>query len=232
MVAYEEIEIVYHTLSSDMETLRTYPNIQSLIREACLVINDQNDKALKQNEMTTYARNRMLPSYTYFMTHFWEANAKRYNNLQLFKVYRILNPKYVKSLGDRFTTVFVQNHLRLLTDNESWEHLLSEIHFNQIIEQVAEYRRLCHDENYEDVNYEDTLKRIVAFWKTHRNELSAWWVLVEKAYLTQPSSCAAERALSVFTRIMTENMKNSLIDVIEGSMMVAFNEENDFDIEI
>ena len=32
----------------------------------------------------------------------------------------------------------------------------------------------------------------------------------------QPSSCAAERVLSVFIRIMNDDMKNSLIDVIES----------------
>ena len=48
--------------------------------------------------------------------------------------------------------------------------------------------------------------------KIDHNILSAWWILVEK----QPSSCAAERVLSVFIRIMNDNMKNSpLIDVIE-----------------
>ena len=53
-----------------------------------------------------------------------------------------------------------------------------------------------------------------------------------KAYLTQPSSSATERALSVFTRIMTDNMKNALIDVIEGSMMVVINDDVDSDIDI
>ena len=46
------------------------------------------------------------------------------------------------------------------------------------------------------------------------------------------SSSAAERALSVFTRIMTDNMKNALIDVIEGSMMVVINDDVDSDIDI
>ena len=100
----------------------------------------------------------------------------------MFKIYRILNPKYVKSLGDRFTTDFVRNHLRQLIDNEKWEHLLNENQLLEIIEQTAEYRRLCRDEDYENVDYKDTLKRILAFWKTHHDTLSAWWVLVEKAY--------------------------------------------------
>jgi hypothetical protein len=215
-----------------MNTLDNYPNIQLLIREACAAINDQNEKEATNTKMMTYARNIMLKGYVYFMSHFWEPNAKRFNNLQLFKVYRILNPKYVQSLGDRFTTDFVRNHLRQLIDNETWEHLLNENQLLQIIEQTADYKRLCRDEDYEDVDYKDTLKRITAFWKTHHNILSAWWELVEKAYLTQPSSCAAERALSVFTRIMTDNMKNALIDVTEGSMMVCINDEADSDIEI
>ena len=55
------------------------------------------------------------------------------------------------------------------------------------------------------------------------NILSAWWilVLVERVYfkLTQPSSCVAKSVLSFFTRIMTDNMKNSLIVVIVGRIM-------------
>ena len=43
----------------------------------------------------------------------------------------------------------------------------------------------------------------------------------------QPSSCAAERVLSVFTRIMNDNMKNSLIDVIVGAMIVAISDNCD-----
>ena len=177
--------------------------------------------------MITYARDIMLKGYVYFMTHFWDANAKRQRNLQLFKIYRILNPKYVQSLGATFTGAYVRTQLQQLINDEGWAHILSEQQLLQIIEQTAEYKRLCSNEDFEDMDYKDILKRIVQFWKTHHVSLCAWWILVERAYLTQPSSCAAERALSVFTRIMTENMKNSLIDLIEGTMMLNINDDGD-----
>jgi hypothetical protein len=207
----------------------SYPNIQSLIRAKCETIHDPVHKESKRSELVTYARDKMLLGYTYFMTHFWETNAKRYKNLQLFKIYRILNPKFVKSLGDNFTTAYVETQLHQLIQNERWQHILNRQQSLRIIEQTAEYKRLCRNEDDENLGYKDSLKRIVAFWKTHRHALSAWWVLVEPAYLTQPSSCAAERALSVFTRCMTDNMKNALIDVIEGSMMLAINDDDDID---
>ena len=142
----------------------------------------------------------------------------------------MLNPKLIQSLGDTFTIAYqyVQNHLRQLIDNEQWEHLiLNEKELQEIIAQTAEYKRLCRNENFEDVDYKDTLVLIVKFWKKYYNELSAWWILVEPAYLTQPSSAAAERTLSIFTIIMTNNMKNSLTDVIEGSMMLVMNKEEE-----
>ena len=227
MVAYDEIAKVFHSLEANMDFLASCPNIQLLIRVACAGMDNQDEANARRNQMTTYARDRMLRGYTYFMTHFWLPNAKRYDNLQLFKIYRILNPKHVKSLGDLFTVNFVQSELRQLINNEKWEHILNEEQLQQIIQQTADYRRLCNDENYEDLDYKDILKRIVKFWKTHHNVLSAWWILVERAYLTQPSSCAAERALSVFTRIMTNNMKNSLLDITEGSMMLNINSDED-----
>ena len=105
----------------------------------------------------------MLPGYTYFSTHFWDPNAKRQNNLQLFKIYRILNPKYVQSLGERFTTNLVETQLRQLIGNEKWNHLLNENQLLQIIDQTADYRRLCRNEDFEDMDYKDTLIRIVSF---------------------------------------------------------------------
>ena len=114
-----------------------------------------------------------------------------------------------------------------MIDDERWAHILREQQLLQIIEQTAEYKRLCSNEDFEDMDYKDILIRIVQFWKTHHASLSAWWILVERAYLTQPSSCAAERALSVFTRIMTENMKHALIDLIEGTMMLNINNDDD-----
>ena len=226
MVAYDQVETVYDNLMTNMDSM-SYPNLQSLIREKCETIHDPVQKENKRSELVAYARDKMLQGYTYFMTHFWETNAKRYKNLQLFKIYRILNPKFVKSLGDNFTTAYVENHLRQLIQNERWQHILNNQQLLRIIDQTSEYKRLCRNEDDENLDYKDSLKRIVAFWKTHRDALSAWWVLVEPAYLTQPSSCAAERALSVFTRCMTDNMKNALIDVIEGSMMLAINTDDD-----
>ena len=106
-------------------------------------------------------------------------------------------------------------------------HGISEIQLQNIISKVAEYKVLCSNEDFEDVDYKDRLIRILEFWDIHHNELSAWWVLVERAYLFQPSSCAAERALSIFSRIMTSDMKNSLIDLSEGVMMLNINHKAD-----
>lgn len=222
MVTYEQIEIVYHNLTTNME-LMSYPNVQQFIGNVRSTINDPAEIQRKKTEMVNFAREKLLKGYTYFMSHFWDADAKRYDNLQLFKIYRILNPKYVKSLDDTFTTGFVETELRKLIDTEKWAHILNEEQLQQIISQTTEYKRLCSNENFEDLDYRDILKRIVLFWKTNHDALSAWWVLVERAYLTQSSSASAERALSVITRVLTNNMKNALNDVVEGSMMLIIN---------
>ena len=167
----------------------SYPTVQLFARETCCVIHDEEERERKRNAMVTYAREKLLPGYTYFMTHFWETNAKRYSNLQMYKLYRILNPKFVKSMGNRFTTAYVESELHPLL-NVNGIHGISEIQLQNIISKVAEYKVLCSNEDFEDVDYKDTLIRILEFWDIHHNELSAWWVLVERAYLFQPSSCA------------------------------------------
>lgn len=221
------LEIVYDHLNANMDLMSSCYNVQLLIRDACATRNNEDEIENVRSTLTNYAREKLLLGYTYFMSHFCDEDAKRYKNLQLFKIYRILNPKYVQSLGDNFTTAFVRDHLRQLIDTQAWQYILTEEQLLSILDQTAEYKRLCRNEDFEDLDYKDTLKRIVEFWKVHHNPLSAWWVLVEMAYLTQPSSCAAERALSVFTRVMTENMKNALTDIVEGSMMLAINDKDD-----
>ena len=104
--------------------MTSYPNVQAFIREVCAAINAPNEKEAKQTEMITYARDIMLKGYVYFMSHFWDANAKKQRNLQLFKIYRILNPKYVQSLGATFTVAYARTQLQLLINDErcQWAH--------------------------------------------------------------------------------------------------------------
>ncbi|CAN0246938.1 unnamed protein product, partial [Laminaria digitata] len=61
------------------------------------------------------------------------------------------------------------------------------------------------------------------FWLSNRTKLPAWFDLVRKLWVIQPSSAMMERALSVMNNIFGSQQKTVLNDLFELSVMLRYN---------
>ena len=64
---------------------------------------------------------------------------------------------------------------------------------------------------------------ILTFWKDHSKDLSAWSEAARTVFAMKPSSAGAERIFSILTRCFGPSRARSLMDVVEGTLMVKFN---------
>jgi len=64
---------------------------------------------------------------------------------------------------------------------------------------------------------------VLAFWKDHSNDLSAWSEAARTVFAMKPSSAGTERIFSILARCFGPSRARSLMDVVEGTLMVKFN---------
>ena len=65
----------------------------------------------------------------------------------------------------------------------------------------------------------DSLK----WWKDHNEDLPHWSSAVQKVFLVQPSSAAAEQVFSLLKKAFGEQQQSSLHDLVAATLMVQYN---------
>lgn len=63
-----------------------------------------------------------------------------------------------------------------------------------------------------------------SFWVDNKTTLPAWYSVVEKLWLVQPSSAMMERVFSVLNNVFDKQQTNALNDLVETTVMVRFND--------
>jgi len=72
-------------------------------------------------------------------------------------------------------------------------------------------------------NANQFFRAILAFWKDNSNDLPAWSEAARIVFAMKPSSAGAERIFSLLARCFGPSRARSLMDVVEGTLMVKFN---------
>ena len=62
------------------------------------------------------------------------------------------------------------------------------------------------------------------FWVDNKTTLPAWYSVVEKLWLVQPSSAMMERVFSVLNNVFGKQQTSALNDLVETTVMVRFND--------
>ena len=62
------------------------------------------------------------------------------------------------------------------------------------------------------------------WWHSHREKLPHWHAAATKLFLHMPSSASVERVFSVLKNIIGDQQSNGLKDLVEGTMLINFNQ--------
>ena len=75
--------------------------------------------------------------------------------------------------------------------------------------------------NRSDIN--QFTEGVLAWWRVHGNKFSAWADAARIAFAFKPSSAQAERIFSMLKAMFTPQQASSLMDMVQGSLMMRYN---------
>ena len=80
-----------------------------------------------------------------------------------------------------------------------------------------------HASELDPTNAKQFSRVILAFWEDNSNDLPAWSEAARTVFAMKPSSAGAERIFSLLACCFGPSRARSLMDVLEGTLMVKFN---------
>ena len=181
----------------------------------------------------------------YFLTHFWDDEAKLRKLVRTYEAARICNPAFVHTKGGTFDIVFIGPLLDWLQDGmrSTWnagharddvliEPTPSNVKFWRadrvgLLAQLSAYKNHCANfdiAHYNSLDYKEKCRMLDSFWSFEYAEFPAWTKLARNLQLLQPSSAFVERVFSQLKLILDRGgMEGALLDLIEGSLMLVVN---------
>jgi len=160
------------------------------------------------------SREWILPALSYFSKRMNEDCASR---LLVLRRARIFNPLRVLDVGVKI------DEIESLATIFPWLEFQNGL-ISQMIVEWAKYKSRAKDFAVPPgISFAERASMIWDWWMRQRVNLPAWSSAVALLALVQPSSAAMERVYSIVRRQFDDKQTKSLMDYVEGSVMLEYN---------
>ncbi|CAN0525337.1 unnamed protein product, partial [Laminaria digitata] len=201
--AYDIIQVVASTLRlDDLAASPKFPNVEALLRGD----GQRAPSADEEASLRLHVAKCTSDLHQYAQNQFGDGPAVKFRSeLDGFKVARMINPSFVRQQERDDVQPKALRLFKFITKNE-------------VVDLERELPKYINLAAAARPTYP-----VRSFWVDNAASLPAWFKVVKKLWLVQPSSAMMERVFSVLNNVFGKQQTACLNDLVETTVMVRFN---------